>query len=179
MSRGGGYAGRNAVAVRRRRGIVGELVIALMAVAALGYVAIDQGYVSVPGLEALSPSVGAQPDLIAHRFAVCAGAGGTCVIDGDTIRIEGQSIRIADIDTPEVRNFSCPEEKALGDRATLRMAQLLSEGGFSMRLWDHRDQDQYGRKLRVITRDGQSLGMVLVAEGLARPWDGARRSWCG
>lgn len=178
MSRGGGYAGRNRVAARRRRGIFGELVVALMAVAALGYVAIDQGYVSVPGLEALSPAVTAQPDLIAHRFAVCAGAGGTCVIDGDTIRIEGQSIRIADIDTPEVRGFACPAEKALGDRATLRMTQLLNEGGFSMRLWDHRDADQYGRKLRVITREGQSLGMVLVAEGLARPWDGARRGWC-
>jgi micrococcal nuclease len=42
-----------------------------------------------------------------------------------------------------------------------------------------RDEDRYGRKLRTIERDGRSLGDVLVAEGLARPWDGARRSWCG
>jgi hypothetical protein len=27
-------------------------------------------------------------------------------------------------------------------------------------------------------RDGQSLGLTLVSEGLAREWDGARRPWC-
>src|SRR5690606_25759327 len=110
---------------------------------------------------------------------LCAGAGGTCVIDGDTIRISGQSIRIADIDTPEVRDYACPAEKALGDRATLRMLELVNAGPFTLSHWDHRDADQYGRKLRVLSRDGRSLGMTLVAEGLARPWDGARRSWCG
>jgi endonuclease YncB( thermonuclease family) len=42
-----------------------------------------------------------------------------------------------------------------------------------------RDADRYGRKLRVVTRNGRSLGDILVAEGLARRWDGRRRSWCG
>jgi endonuclease YncB( thermonuclease family) len=37
----------------------------------------------------------------------------------------------------------------------------------------------YGRKLRILVRNGRSLGDTLVAEGLARRWDGARRSWCG
>jgi endonuclease YncB( thermonuclease family) len=37
----------------------------------------------------------------------------------------------------------------------------------------------YGRKLRVISRNGRSVADALVAEGLARRWDGARRSWCG
>jgi endonuclease YncB( thermonuclease family) len=41
-----------------------------------------------------------------------------------------------------------------------------------------RDEDQYGRKLRIIKRDGRSVGDTLIAEGLARRWDGARRSWC-
>ena len=41
-----------------------------------------------------------------------------------------------------------------------------------------RDTDVYGRQLRVVTRDGQSLGMLLVAEGLAHVWDGGKRSWC-
>jgi hypothetical protein len=31
----------------------------------------------------------------------------------------------------------------------------------------------------LVRRDGRSLGERLVAEGLARRWDGARRSWCG
>ena len=41
-----------------------------------------------------------------------------------------------------------------------------------------RDRDRYGRLLRIVTRDGNSLGMTLVAEGHARAWDGARRPWC-
>jgi endonuclease YncB( thermonuclease family) len=32
--------------------------------------------------------------------------------------------------------------------------------------------------LRILTRGGQSLGAVLVAEGLARFYEGGRRSWC-
>ncbi len=147
---------------------------ALIAVAALGYVLIDRGYVTVPGLERT-----AYQQSVRAAFGLCTGAGGTCVIDGDTIRLDGQPIRIADIDTPEVRNFGCAEEKALGDQATMRILDLVNQGEFSMTLWDHRDEDMYGRKLRVLSRDGQSLGMILVAEGLARPWDGARRSWCG
>lgn len=63
--------------------------------------------------------------------------------------------------------------------ATLRMLELVNQGGFTMAPWDHRDEDMYGRKLRVLERDGQSLGMMLVAEGLVRSWDAARRSWCG
>ena len=161
-------------ASRRRPVVVAEPVLALLAVAALGWVAIDRGYVGVPGFERSAP---AEP--VVARFSLCSGAGGTCVIDGDTLRIAGQSIRVADIDTPEVRDYACPEEKALGDRATARMLALVNEGPFTLAHWDERDEDMYGRKLRVLFRDGQSLGLTLVAEGLARPWDGARHGWCG
>jgi endonuclease YncB( thermonuclease family) len=41
-----------------------------------------------------------------------------------------------------------------------------------------RDEDRYGRKLRIVTRGGRSLGDVLVAEGLARTWTGRREPWC-
>ncbi|WP_332712012.1 thermonuclease family protein [Pelagibacterium mangrovi] len=163
---------------RRRRAMVVEPMLAFVAVVALGWVAIDKGYVPVPALER-SPATATPGETISARFALCTGAGGTCVIDGDTIRIAGQSVRVADIDTPEVRDYACQEEKALGDRATRRMLDLVNGGAFTLAPWGNRDADQYGRKLRVLSRDGQSLGMVLVAEGLARPWDGARRSWCG
>ncbi len=155
-----------------------EPLLALIAVAALGWVAIERGYVEVPGFEV--PDAASGYETVAHQFSLCSGSGGTCVIDGDTIRIEGQSVRIADIDTPEVRDYGCAEEKALGDRATLRMLELVNQGGFTMALWDHRDEDMYGRKLRVLERDGQSLGMLLVAEvwralGAARAGAGAAR----
>lgn len=101
-----------------------------------------------------------------------------CVIDGDTIRYGGVRIRLADIDRPEVFSPACASEAALGRRATQRLLELMNAGPFELRSGG-RDEDVYGRKLRVIARDGRSLGDVLVAEGLARPWDGARRSWCG
>ncbi|HEX5077882.1 MAG TPA: thermonuclease family protein [Geminicoccaceae bacterium] len=101
-----------------------------------------------------------------------------CVIDGDTIRYGGVKIRIADIDTPEVFSPRCPYEANLGRQATARLMELLNAGPFELVPID-RDTDRYGRKLRILERGGRSLGQTLVAEGLARRWDGARRSWCG
>jgi len=101
----------------------------------------------------------------------------TRIIDGDTIEYRGQRVRIADIDTPEVHG-DCPYETELAARATRRMGQLLGAGPFELRPILGRDSDVYGRKLRIVLRDGQSLGQILVAEGLARPWRGHRQPWC-
>lgn len=112
-------------------------------------------------------------------FTLCASARTqSCIIDGDTLRYEGITIRIADIDTPEVRGFACAAEKARGEAATRRLLALMNEGPFALAGYDSRDEDRYGRKLRVVTRRGDSIGMRLVAEGLAREWDGRRHPWC-
>lgn len=103
--------------------------------------------------------------------------GGVRVIDGDTFRYGGETIRIADIDTPEVRG-RCAHETRLAAQATARMASLLAAGPFELQPIG-RDVDQYGRKLRVVTRNGRSLGDQLVSEGLARTWTGRRLPWCG
>ena len=102
----------------------------------------------------------------------------TCVVDGDTIWYRGEKIRIADIDTPEVSRPECPREAELGAAATQRMLALLNEGAFSLEPDGDRDRDHYGRLLRTVTRDGASLGAVLVDEGLAEEWGGARLEWC-
>lgn len=101
-----------------------------------------------------------------------------CVIDGDTIRYGGEKIRIMDIDAPEVSEPKCASEKALGDRATLRLLEIINAGPITIVRSGHRDRDQYGRQLRIIQRDGRSITEAMVAEGLARKWDGRRRSWC-
>lgn len=112
------------------------------------------------------------------QFPICDdGPRITCVVDGDTIWLDGAKIRIADINTPEVSDPQCPAEARLGRRATLRLQALLNDGPFALASID-RDEDTYGRKLRIITRDGASLGQQLVAEGLAEPWRGRRSSWC-
>jgi endonuclease YncB( thermonuclease family) len=111
-------------------------------------------------------------------FRLCAGRRQpNCVVDGDTIWHGGVKIRLADIDTPEVFSPKCASEAALGRQATERLLELINAGPFEV-VRSGRDMDRYGRKLRILERHGRSLGDTLVAEGLARPWDGARRSWC-
>jgi micrococcal nuclease len=113
-------------------------------------------------------------------FALCAAAARQdCVIDGDTIRYRGIKIRLEDIDAPEISSPQCASEAARGRRATKRLLELMNAGPFAVVRAGGRDEDVYGRKLRTIERAGRSLGDVLIAEGLARRWDGARRSWCG
>ena len=100
------------------------------------------------------------------------------VIDGDTFDYAGMRVRVADIDTPELRG-RCDYEIALARQATRRMEVLLTAGPFELdRLPGGRDEDRYGRKLRIVTRGGQSLGDQLVVEGLARTWSGRREPWC-
>lgn len=99
------------------------------------------------------------------------------MVDGDTFWVDGEKIRIADIDAPETHQPRCVAEKALGDAATERLHALLNAGPFVLASTD-RDTDRYGRKLRIVMRHGASIGEELVAEGLARAWDGARHPWC-
>lgn len=100
-----------------------------------------------------------------------------CVVDGDTFWLEGTKYRIADINAPEVSRPGCSAEAALGERATSRLVDLLNSGSFSLQNID-RDEDRYGRKLRIVTRAGRSLGDALVTDGLAERWSGRRRNWC-
>lgn len=99
------------------------------------------------------------------------------MVDGDTFRLNGVKIRIADIDTPELKG-RCEMETAKAEKARDRLAVLLSHGPFELQPIGDRDADQYGRKLRVVTRGGKSIGDQLVSEGLARTWTGRREPWC-
>ncbi len=65
----------------------------------------------------------------------------------------------------------------MGATATQRLHALVNAGPFSLESIG-RDADVYGRKLRILTRGGESLGEKLVDEGLARRYEGGRRPWC-
>lgn len=157
-----------------------EPLAILFTVASMLYVAtyvVSAGGVGQALLQQASP---VQGQTVALSFSRCGGgARVTCVVDGDTIWLRGEKIRVADIDTPEISSPQCASELALGQQATQRMTQLLNLGPFEVAPNRGDQTDVYGRSLRVLMRDGQSLGAILVAEGLARRWDGARRSWCG
>ena len=125
-------------------------------------------------------SIEAAADGLRASFALCAGhARQTCVVDGDTLWFEGTKIRVADIDAPEVSRPGCAAEAQMGAAATARFMALLNAGPFTLAPDPASpDTDRYGRALRLVTRDGASLGAVLVDEGLAERWGGPRVEWC-
>jgi micrococcal nuclease len=137
--------------------------------------------VGTAGYYGLSYNGAALPrlDLRSERFGTCGYVSrDNCVIDGDTFVLGGEKIRIADIDAPETGGAKCASEAELGGRATRRLRELLNAGPFELQGYQSRDRDRYGRRLRVVMRDGRSVGDTLIAEGLARRWNGKRRPWC-
>ncbi|NKM57763.1 thermonuclease family protein [Rhizobium anhuiense] len=113
-----------------------------------------------------------------EKFSICGdGRRATCVVDGDTFWFRGTKVRIADIDTPELSPPRCERERQRGMAAKLRLLEILNSGPLSFKSTT-RDEDRFGRKLRVVYRGDRSVGDILIAEGLARKWEGSRRSWC-
>jgi type IV secretion system protein VirD4 len=118
------------------------------------------------------------PDQLSAQFTLCGERRRVnCVVDGDTFWFRRERIRIADIDAPELSPPRCAAERQLGEAAKQRLLALLNAGPFSLSIGAD-DLDRYGRKLRVVTRNGRSLGAMLVEEKLVRNWDGRRRPWC-
>ncbi|WP_420143939.1 thermonuclease family protein [Sphingobium sp.] len=173
-------AGRLPRPSRRRGGISGPPIVYIVCITLLlGWYG-PQWLAKVdPSLrKADTPSAILPTDGLSADFGFCHRGGGTdCVVDGDTFWFRGEKYRIADIDTPETHGPRCEAEGALGARSTQRLQVLMNAGAFSLEI-EGRDTDRYGRNLRVVTRGGQSIGEQLVAEGLARRWDGRRHPWC-
>lgn len=113
-------------------------------------------------------------------FPICDGPERvTCVVDGDTIWYRGQKIRLVGFDTPEISNPGCDREARLGDWARMRLQKWLNAGAFSLDPNpDGRDRDRYGRSLLVVSRGGENVGAMLLAEGLAERRGGRTNVWC-
>jgi len=154
--------------------------VRFVAVVVCASAAVFGGVVVWDHLEASGNAIASpEPAGIVRNFPICTGTERhTCIVDGDTIWLDGEKIRIADIDTPEVGEPKCESELALGRKATARLRELLTNQPFELQAWEGRDKDKYGRKLRVLIRDGHSIGDQLVSEGLARTWSGRREPGC-
>lgn len=102
------------------------------------------------------------------------------IIDGDTIEVEGETVRILNIDAPELHHSGCDAEKRLAVLARKRVRELIGDGSALtlLRGDGNRMTDRHGRTLARVLVNGADIGDALVADGLARPWEGKRRSWC-
>lgn len=111
-------------------------------------------------------------------FFYCGIRQDNCIVDGGNFIYRGEQIRVADIYVPATKDAKCDRERNLGGDAKEALRILLNAGEFELAAWKPIDEDQHGRKLRIVRRDGRSIGDALVAKGLARRWTGQRQSWC-
>jgi Micrococcal nuclease (thermonuclease) homologs len=111
------------------------------------------------------------------RFYFCGTSGlDSCVAAGDTFWYQKTRISLADIDAPSTEGAKCQQERDLGFAAQVRLRELLNAGSFE--LASVGGEVGEGQAERLVSRNGRSLGAILVAEGLARPRAAGRGSWC-
>ncbi len=100
----------------------------------------------------------------------------TCLVDGDTGWEAGVKWRLYSIDTPELSNPDCNNERSKAIAARDRLRDLM-RSGYSIEWMG--SSGNYGRKLvRIRFADGRYAGRVLMQEGLAQPWPNAGNVWC-
>lgn len=97
-----------------------------------------------------------------------------CVADGGTFWYKGEKIAIADVVSPGIETARCDNEKRLGFAAKLRLLNILNSGSFAM---NPAGQPGKAGAPHVVSRDGLSIGMQMINEGLARK-PGANGAWC-
>ena len=108
------------------------------------------------------------------------------VIDGDTLKVDATiwlgtrltvNARIRGIDTPEIRG-ACPREKTMAEAARMALAAVVARAPLRLIAIEN---DKYGGRIvaDIVTADGADVASLMLATGLARPYDGARRrGWC-
>ncbi|MDY0872148.1 thermonuclease family protein [Dongia rigui] len=113
------------------------------------------------------------------------------VVDGDTLKVhlpglpaelQPVKVRVRGVDTPELHG-KCASEKAAAKKAGAFTRNLVERAAAAQRPihFSQIDWDKYGGRIDAdVAIDGRSLADMLVSAGLARRYDGGRRSgWCG
>jgi endonuclease YncB( thermonuclease family) len=115
------------------------------------------------------------------------------IVDGDTITLRGNSyqIRLRGFDTPETGwGARCSAERALADKATRRLTEIVAAGGIDLTIiacpcWRQKGYRACndGRDCGVMKAKGRNVADILIGEGLARPLHCGKAcpvaySWC-
>lgn len=109
------------------------------------------------------------------------------IIDGDTLQVRAEpfpghyvvtDVRIGGIDTPEKGGrAACDAEAALAKRASSLTTQMTA--GRRVTLMAVQFEKYGGRVLAEMHAGGDNIADALVAKGLARAYDGGKKSsWC-
>lgn len=113
------------------------------------------------------------------KFYFCGTSGlDNCVASGDSFWFRKGRLVLADVVAPATENAKCQQERDKGFAAKVRLRDLLNAGPFELSELKGQNVSQTGPTLRVVTRNGRSLGAILVSEGLALPRFGRQQSFC-
>lgn len=137
----------------------------------------------VPDSKPAAVAASQNPALIGEdfkgRFYFCGTSGlDNCVADGDTFWFAKTRITLADIAAPATDRAACQQERDRGFAAKVRLRDLLNAGKFDIEVLKGQPLEAGSSVMRVVTRNGRSLGSILVSEGLAKPRLAAHQSWC-
>ena len=117
------------------------------------------------------------------------------VIDGDTIRAfrKRPNVRLVGFNAPETRRAACDAEEELGAKATRRLRALVRDGNLDFEFvvcscpagTEGTPACNYGRRCGTLKANGRDVGAILIAEGLAVPFQcgptkcpKTPRPWC-
>lgn len=112
---------------------------------------------------------------IEQIFALCDNPkGDACVLSADSYAWRGHRYHLSDISVPSHVAARCAQEAELARKGRILLAVMLNGGAFKARP-DAADTDP---DARILTRDGVSLGQLMVLKGHARPWSPRPSDWC-
>lgn len=112
-------------------------------------------------------------------FYFCGTSGlDMCVESGDSFWVNKKKVVLADVVAPATDAAACAQEREKGFAAKVRLRALLNAGKFDLQLLKGQGGEAQSAAMRVATRNGRSLGSLLVSEGLARPRMARGNAWC-
>lgn len=117
----------------------------------------------------------AEPTSISQRFALCDDSkGDACVLSADSYAWRGDRYHLSDISVPSQAQPRCPQEATRAQSGRAALARMMNGGAFEARP-DSADAD---RSARILTRDGVSIGQLMILKGHAQPWSRTPIDWC-
>ena len=97
----------------------------------------------------------------------------TPITDADTLKVDGVDVRLVDYDAPETFDPNCDAERNLGYQAVGYLNALMNRR--AVRLEYLPGVDKYYRRLARLYVGQDKAGDLLIAAGLAVPYDGRTR----